>query len=49
MPPHLLFANPKIKQISDLKGKTVMVGGSADITRIYAERISLGGYNDNST
>ena len=39
VPPHLLFANPKIKEIADLKGKTVMVGGSADITRIYAERM----------
>jgi NitT/TauT family transport system substrate-binding protein len=39
VPPYSLFAKPEIKRIEDLKGKKVLLGGSADITRIYVERM----------
>jgi NitT/TauT family transport system substrate-binding protein len=39
VPPYSLFARPEIKRIEDLKGKTISLGGSADITRIYVERM----------
>jgi ABC-type nitrate/sulfonate/bicarbonate transport system substrate-binding protein len=38
-PPYALLARPEIKKIEDLKGKTIMVGGAKDITRIFAERM----------
>lgn len=38
-PPFSLFAGRDIKRIEDLKGTTIIVGGSGDITRLYAERI----------
>jgi ABC-type nitrate/sulfonate/bicarbonate transport system substrate-binding protein len=38
-PPYALLAKPAIKQIEDLKGKTIIVGGPKDITRIFTERM----------
>jgi ABC-type nitrate/sulfonate/bicarbonate transport system substrate-binding protein len=38
-PPYALLAKPDIKQIEDLKGKTIIVGGPKDITRIFTERM----------
>jgi ABC-type nitrate/sulfonate/bicarbonate transport system substrate-binding protein len=38
-PPYALLAKPAIKTIKDLKGKTVMIGGAKDITRIFVERM----------
>jgi NitT/TauT family transport system substrate-binding protein len=38
-PPYTLLAKPEIKTIEDLKGKTIIVGGAKDITRIFAERM----------
>jgi NitT/TauT family transport system substrate-binding protein len=39
-PPYALLAKPTIKQWSDLKGKTISIGGPKDITRIYLERMA---------
>ena len=33
--PHAVFAKPNIKQIADLKGKLMSIGGNNDITFIY--------------
>lgn len=38
-PPYSLLAKPDIKALKDLKGKTISVGGLADITRIYVEKM----------
>jgi NitT/TauT family transport system substrate-binding protein len=38
-PPYTLLAKPAIKTIEDLKGKTIIVGGAKDITRIFTERM----------
>ena len=38
-PPYALLAKPEIKTVEDLKGKTIMVGGSADITRLFNDRM----------
>jgi ABC-type nitrate/sulfonate/bicarbonate transport system substrate-binding protein len=38
-PPYALLAKPGIKKIEDLKGKTIIVGGAKDITRIFTERM----------
>jgi ABC-type nitrate/sulfonate/bicarbonate transport system substrate-binding protein len=38
VPPYTLWARPTIKSIAELRGKTIMFGGSKDITRIYIER-----------
>jgi NitT/TauT family transport system substrate-binding protein len=38
-PPYALLAKPEIKKIEDLKGKTLIVGGAKDITRIFTERM----------
>jgi ABC-type nitrate/sulfonate/bicarbonate transport system substrate-binding protein len=38
-PPYALLAAPEIKKIEDLKGKTIIVGGAKDITRIFTERM----------
>ena len=38
-PPYALLAKPEIKTMADLKGKTIIVGGAKDITRIYTERM----------
>jgi NitT/TauT family transport system substrate-binding protein len=39
-PPYALLAKPAIKIWSDLKGKTISIGGPKDITRIYLERMA---------
>jgi NitT/TauT family transport system substrate-binding protein len=38
-PPYALLAKPGIKRIEDLKGKTIIIGGAKDITRIFTERM----------
>ena len=40
-PPYTLLAKPAIKRWQDLKGKTISIGGSKDITRIYLERMAI--------
>ena len=40
-PPYALIAKPAIKRWSDLKGKTISIGGPKDITRIYLERMAV--------
>jgi NitT/TauT family transport system substrate-binding protein len=37
--PYEAFGKPTIKSLADLKGKTAMIGGPKDITRIYLERM----------
>ena len=39
LPPFMLMAKPDIKTIADLKGKTISLGGIADSTRVYIERM----------
>ncbi len=39
-PPYALMAKPAIKRWTDLKGKTISIGGPKDITRIYLERMA---------
>ena len=39
LPPFMLMAKPAIKTIAELKGKTVSLGGIADSTRVYIERM----------
>ena len=38
-PPYALLAKSTIKSLKDLKGKTIMIGGAKDITRIFTERM----------
>jgi ABC-type nitrate/sulfonate/bicarbonate transport system substrate-binding protein len=38
--PYELMARPDIKRLEDLKGKTISLGGIADITRIYFDRMA---------
>ena len=38
-PPYELNAKPSIKNLKDLKGKTVSIGGQKDVTRIYLNRM----------
>lgn len=38
-PPYALLAKPGINSLADLKGKTIMIGGAKDITRIFLERM----------
>jgi NitT/TauT family transport system substrate-binding protein len=38
-PPYALLAKPDIKTVEGLKGKTIIVGGSADITRLFNDRM----------
>jgi len=40
-PPYALLAKPAIKRWTDLKGKTISIGGPKDITRIYLERMAV--------
>jgi NitT/TauT family transport system substrate-binding protein len=40
VPPYSIWGKPTIKKLSELKGKTVIVGGAKDITRIYFERMA---------
>jgi len=37
--PYEFFAKPAIKTFAALRGKTIMIGGIKDITRIYVERM----------
>lgn len=39
VPPYTLWSKPQIKTFKDLRGKTIVVGGAKDITRIYFERM----------
>jgi NitT/TauT family transport system substrate-binding protein len=36
-PPYGVYSKPAIKKIADLKGKTVSIGGTKDVTLIYME------------
>jgi NitT/TauT family transport system substrate-binding protein len=36
-PPYAVYAKPAIKQIAELKGKTVSIGGTKDVTLIYMQ------------
>jgi NitT/TauT family transport system substrate-binding protein len=38
-PPYALLAESTIGKIEDLKGKTIIIGGPKDITRIFTERM----------
>jgi ABC-type nitrate/sulfonate/bicarbonate transport system substrate-binding protein len=38
-PPYALLAKPDIQSMEQLKGKTIIVGGAKDITRIFTERM----------
>jgi ABC-type nitrate/sulfonate/bicarbonate transport system substrate-binding protein len=38
-PPYALIAKPTIKDIKELKGKTIMIDGPKGITKIYVERM----------
>jgi NitT/TauT family transport system substrate-binding protein len=38
-PPYALLAKPSIGKIEELKGKTLIIGGPKDITRIFTERM----------
>ena len=38
-PPYALLARSSIKTIKDLKGKTIIIGGAKDVTRIFTERM----------
>ncbi|HTH98492.1 MAG TPA: ABC transporter substrate-binding protein, partial [Stellaceae bacterium] len=38
-PPYGLYAQKNIHSYADLKGKTLMVGGAKDVTRIYLQRM----------
>jgi len=38
-PPYALLAKPAISKIEELKGKTIIIGGPKDITRIFTERM----------
>lgn len=38
-PPYGLYAQKDVKSYVNLKGKTLMVGGAKDVTRIYLERM----------
>lgn len=43
-PPYALVAQKSVKKYADLKGKTIVVGGINDMTRIFAEKmIETGG------
>jgi NitT/TauT family transport system substrate-binding protein len=38
-PPYALLAKPEIKTVEGLKGKTIIVGGPADVTRLFTDRM----------
>ncbi|MDB5510193.1 MAG: alkanesulfonate transporter substrate-binding subunit, partial [Hyphomicrobiales bacterium] len=38
-PPYSLWSKPAVEKISDLRGKTIVVGGAKDITRTFLERM----------
>lgn len=39
VPPYTLVAQPAIKSIAELRGKSIIVGGTKDITLVYLERM----------
>jgi len=39
VPPYEMVAQPAIKSLRDLSGKTVVIGGLVDINRVYLERV----------
>ena len=39
VPPYEIDAKTGIKSLAELKGKTIIIGGASDITRIYLERM----------
>mgnify|MGYP002652653281 FL=1 len=43
VPPYGVYAKPAIKQISDLKGKTISIGGAKDVTLIYMQAFMAAG------
>ena len=38
-PPYMVYAKSSIKKITDLKGKTVIIGGIKDVTKVYVEAL----------
>ncbi|MDB5643690.1 MAG: alkanesulfonate transporter substrate-binding subunit [Hyphomicrobiales bacterium] len=42
-PPYSLWSKPGLKSMSELRGKTIVVGGAKDITRTYLERMIVPG------
>jgi ABC-type nitrate/sulfonate/bicarbonate transport system substrate-binding protein len=40
VPPYSLWGKAAVKNLADLRGRTVIVGGAKDITRIYFERMA---------
>jgi ABC-type nitrate/sulfonate/bicarbonate transport system substrate-binding protein len=40
--PYALASKPEIKSFKDLKGKTIVIGGLKDITRVYFDRMMIG-------
>ncbi|MBX9740830.1 MAG: ABC transporter substrate-binding protein [Beijerinckiaceae bacterium] len=38
-PPYSLWSKPSVAKMSDLRGKTIVVGGAKDITRTFLERM----------
>jgi NitT/TauT family transport system substrate-binding protein len=40
--PYAMVAKPGIATIKDLKGKTIVIGGLKDITRVYFDRMMSG-------
>jgi NitT/TauT family transport system substrate-binding protein len=40
--PYSVLSKASLKRLADLKGKTIMVGGAKDITRLYVERMLAG-------
>lgn len=40
-PAYSIFAKPTFKSMAELKGRTVMIGGIKDITRIFFERTAI--------
>jgi ABC-type nitrate/sulfonate/bicarbonate transport system substrate-binding protein len=38
-PPYELLARPSIRDLKELKGKTISIGGAKDVTRIYLDRM----------
>src|SRR4051812_5878938 len=43
VPPYGVYAKPAVKQISDLKGKIISIGGSKDVTLIYMQAFLAAG------
>jgi len=43
VPPYGLYSKKEIKSVADLKGKTVSVGGTKDVTLIYVEAMTKPG------